>query len=330
MTVSVAEPSTMKNAAALPTASERVSVVVVIGGRMDALEPMYRANVAALRDAGYPCEFVFVASRDQRGTVEPLLPLAEAGEPVHVLEAAQNIGETGLLRAAAAYCTGSIVITLPPAWRVDPAALPLLVARVQAGAQLVVARRDGRRDAAFNRVRRRLVHGIIRRLVGGDFHDLGSGVAAMRPEVLHDVPLYGETVRFLPLLAQREGFLVEELTVHQHDADRHVRVHSPGIYLRRAMDLMAVFFMVRFREKPLRFFGLIGSLLAMAGSVLLAIMFVQRMGGQALAERPLLVVAVLLLVVGLQAIGLGLVGEIIVHSGIRRRTGYRLIRRADP
>jgi hypothetical protein len=329
MTLSIREPLTMPRSSDEVGATRvDVSVLVVISGPFDPLTELYRAHAAALREAGYTYEFIFVTHPDRRRAVEPLLPLAAAGEPIQVLEAAQNPGETALLRSGFAYCSGTTIVTLPPSWRIRPEALPQLVRRIEDGAQFVLACRDSGRDPYVSRTRRRLVHSLVRRMVGGDFHDLGSGVAAMRPEVLREVPLYGETARFLPLLAQREGFRAEELVVPQHAADQHMRLHSPGIYMRRLMDLIAVFFMIRFREKPLRFFGLIGSLLTVLGGALLSVMFVQRLAGQPLAERPLLVVAVLLVVVGFQSIGLGLVGEIIVHSGIRRTSGYRLFRRS--
>jgi hypothetical protein len=101
-------------------------------------------------------------------------------------------------------------------------------------------------------------------------------------------------------------------------------VYGLGTYLRRALDLLGLFFLVRFTQRPLRFFGLVGSLLALAGTVILAVLGVQRIGGQGLADRPLLLVGILLLVLGVQAIALGLVGEIIVHLHAARHRQYRL------
>jgi hypothetical protein len=309
---------------------ELVSIIVVVSEQPEPLVDLYADYAAAMRDAGYPFEFIFVAHRDQRRQVDPLTRLVREGEPVVVLEAAQNVGETTMLRSAVGHCGGSIIATLPSFRRIEPASLPMLVRKVEEGAQLVLALRTGPDDAWANRLQRRVVHLLVRHAVGGDFHDLGSGVRVMRAEVLRDVPLYGESLRFLPLLAQREGFRAEEVPVPQCSTDKRARVHSPGIYLRRLMDLATVFFLIRFREKPLRFFGLIGTLLGSAGGALLAVMLVQKLYGQGLADRPLLVVAVLLVVLGVQAVALGLVGEIIVHTGARRSTSYRLSRRVPP
>jgi hypothetical protein len=309
---------------------EHVSVIVVVHGRPEPLDEIYRDYADALRDAGCTFEFVFVAGRHLRDKTEPLVRLVDAGEPIQVLEAAQNVGETAMLRSAAGFCSSPIIVTLPAYRHIRPEALPDLIQRVEDGAPLVLAVRSARHDPLVNRLQRRVVHKLVHHVAGGEFRDLGSGVRAMRAEVLREVPLYGESSRFLPLLAQREGFATEELVVEQHSLDRKPKVYSPGTYLRRALDLAGVFFLVRFREKPLRFFGLIGSTLSAIGFVLMAVLAVQKLQGQGLADRPLLLVAVLLAVLGLQAIALGLIGEIIVHATSRRHVSYRLSRRAGP
>jgi hypothetical protein len=102
------------------------------------------------------------------------------------------------------------------------------------------------------------------------------------------------------------------------------RVYSPGVYLRRLIDVVGLLFLLKFTEKPLRFFGLIGSLLSGVGAVLLAVLFVQRLAGESLANRPLLLLAVLLMVLGIQSVALGLIGEMIVHLTASQRRRYRL------
>jgi hypothetical protein len=310
---------------------EAISVIMIVSERPEPLDLLYVDYASALRAAGHGnFEFIVVASRDARRLVLPILQLAREGEPIRVLESAHNVGEATLLRSAFEHCAGTIIAVVPAYRRIEAAGLPLMISRIEQGvADLVVACRSQESDPWTNRVQRRLVHGLVRRVVGGSFHDLGSGVRVMRGDVIREVPMYGEFLRFLPLLAAREGFRTVEVMVPQHPADQRPRFYSPGVYVRRLIDLAGVFFLVRFREKPLRFFGLFGSSLALVGGVLLAVMFVQRLMGQGLAERPLLLLAVLLTVVGLQAIALGLVGEIIVHASARHAPNYRLARYPD-
>jgi hypothetical protein len=142
--------------------------------------------------------------------------------------------------------------------------------------------------------------------------------------VFDEIALYGDFFRFLPLLVMSAGFRVVEVNAPQHSADRSTRVYRPGIYLRRIIDVFGLFFLLRFTEKPLRFFGLVGSLAGLAGALIVVVLGVQRLGGQGIADRPLLLLGVLLLVLGIQAIALGLVGEIIVHLHASHRRPYRV------
>lgn len=301
-----------------------VSVVVVATERSEPFAEFYREYAAPFRDQGISAEFVFVVPADNRAALDPLLPLQQAGEPIQLFESAQNVGESALLRSALTLTRGDIILVLAAYRRVSAEALPMLVRAIEGGADLVTARRSTTADPRANQLQRRLVHAIIRMLVGGSFHDLGSGVRAIRRSVLGELPLYGELSRFLPLFAAREGFRVEEIEVPQHPGDRQPRIYSPGVYLRRLLDLLGVFFLIRFREKPLRFFGLVGGTVGFAGLILLVILGVQRLAGKPLGDRPLLVVAVLLVVLGVQGVALGLIGEIIVHASAKRRTVYRL------
>ena len=322
------ETASMESATALATAPDpleiAVSVIVPVSERPEPLIELYEEYKAPLERLGRPYEFVFVAEPWFGRLTAPLAHLAALGEPVRILQVGQAVGQAALLKLAAARCRGAIVVTLPSYRRVQPSALPDLIARVEAGADLAVARRWPRRDAWINRVQNRAFHALLGRFAGGRFHDVASGVYAMRREVLEEMPLYGDFFRFLPLLALRDGYRVEEVESPQHPADLSTRVYAPGVYLRRLIDVLGLFFLLRFREKPLRFFGLLGSLLSISGGLILGVLLVQRLGGQGIADRPLLLLGVLLMVLGFQAIALGLIGEIIVHLHAPRRRSYRL------
>lgn len=301
-----------------------VSVIVPVTERPHDLAWLYRTFSAEFVDARRPFEFVFVVEPWARALTTGLEPLIESGEPIRVLEVGQTVGESALLDAAAATCANPIVVTLPAYPRVQPGALEELVLKVEEGADLASAVRASRGSSLVNRLQNRLFHGILRRLGGGAFRDVASGVRAMKHSILEDLPLYGDFFRFLPVLARREGFEVIEHEVVQHPEDQRARVYSPGIYLRRLIDMLGLFFILRFTHKPLRFFGLVGSLFALGGCAILAVLFVQRVGGRGIADRPLLLLGSLLLVLGVQAIAMGLIGEIIVHLSVSHRRTYRV------
>lgn len=299
-------------------------VVVPVCEEPEGLEGLYREYREALESTGLSYEFLFVVEPWAREAVEALVRLGELGEPVRVLQAGQDVGESMLLRAAASHHAAPILVTVPPYPRVAPAAVVELVRRVEAGADLASARRDPSGESWFTRVQRRVFHWLLRLGSGSDLADVASGVRAMRRGVLEEVPLHGDFFRFLPVLAEWEGFIVEEVTVSRHRRSGATGVRSPGVYVRRLLDLLGLLFLVRFTRRPLRFFGLIGSFLSGVGGVILLVLFFQRLAGQGLADRPLLVLGVMLAVLGVQAVALGLLGEIIVHLDAADRQTYRL------
>ncbi len=304
-----------------------VSVIVPITERPEDLAELYHEYSLPLVEARQSFEFIFVAEPWWGTLTKPLLELAAEGHPIRVLQMGQTMGEASLLRLAATHCNAPVVVTLPAYRRIQAPAVLDLIQGVIDGADVVNARRWPRQDAWLNRLQGRVFHMLLGGITSQRLNDVASGVRAMRREVLLRLPLYGDFFRFLPLLAAREGYTVTELAVPQHERDTSTRVYGPGVYLRRVIDLLGLFFLLRFTEKPLRFFGLLGSTFAVAGGAVLAVLLVQRLQGQGIADRPLLLLGVLLVVLGIQAIALGLVGEIIVHLHASGRRSYRVLER---
>jgi len=304
--------------------SPEISVVVPVAERPWALDRLYREYAPALEATGEMFEFLFVLKPWAGDLASPLADLIRDGAPIRVLETGFQAGESEMLAAAAEVCKGSVILTLPPYPRILPDAIPELLQRVRSGLDVATARRLLTESSWLNRIQNRAFHTLLRWWVGGDFKDVACGVRAMRKDAIRDIPLYGDSYRFLPLLARREGLFVEEVSTKQHPMDGKTRVYSPGIYLRRFLDLLGLVVLVRFTQKPLRFFGFLGSVFGLSGSVILVVLFFQRLGGQDLADRPLLLLGILLFSLGVQAIAIGLVGEIIVHFGASARRLYRV------
>jgi len=304
-----------------------ISVVVPVVERSDDLVAVYRAFGRELDARPQEYEFLFVF--DGRFTPSPeLVALARENDGVRILRFAREFGETAALRLGIEKSRGDLVITLPAYFQVQPEGIQLLLDAVSDGADMVVANRSPRVDSWLNRMQSRAFHSIVGGISDQRFHDMACGVRAMRRTVAEALPLYGDLHRFIPALALREGFRVDEVAVPQHPGDARTRVYGPGVYLRRLLDIAAFFFLAKFTEKPLRFFGLVGSLFLAVGTVLSLVLFIQRVEGQGIANRPALLLAVLFLALGVQLMGLGLVGEIIVHLRAPHRRAYRVRERA--
>ncbi len=301
-----------------------VSVIVPVVERPESLVELYEEFSKPLVEMGIDFEFVFVAHPWFQALTEPLAKLAATGAPVRLLESGYSVGETKLLLMGAAACRGRIVVTLPAYRQVEATVLPALIRRVEDGADLAAAWRFPRVDAPVNRFQNELLHYLIGSLADHRIQDVACGVRAMRAGFLRDLPLYGDFARFLSLLAYREGFVVEQVQTPVHPRAMGARIYQPGVYLRRFIDVVGLLFLLRFTDKPLRLFGLVGSVVAFVGGVILGVIFLQRLAGQGAADRPLLLLGVLLLTLGVQAIALGLIGEMIVHLSAPQRRAYRL------
>jgi glycosyltransferase involved in cell wall biosynthesis len=300
-----------------------VSVVVPVVERTEDLMAVYRAFTRQLESRVADFEFLFVF--DGRFAPPPeLIDLSRKKEGVRILRFAREFGETAALRIGIEKSQGDLVLTLPAYFQVQPDGVGLLLDAIAAGADMAVANRSPRLDNWLNRMQSRAFHRIIGGVTDQQFHDMACGVRAMRRPVAEALPLYGDLHRFIPALALREGFRVDEVAVAQHPNDARVRVYRPSVYLRRLLDIAAFFFLAKFTERPLRFFGLVGSVFLMSGAILSLVLLIQRFEGQGIANRPALLLAVLLVALGVQLIGLGLVGEIIVHLRAPHRRAYRV------
>jgi hypothetical protein len=301
-----------------------VSVVVLVQERPQSPPDIYREYSEALVQAGKRFEFIFAIQPAFRHLADSLKDLVHQGAPIRVLEYGQTVSESAMLRVSAAHARAPILVTLPGYHQSEAAVLPQLIERVEDGADLAVAWRYPRQDSWVNRLRGRVLHLFTGGLAGGRLHDVASGVRALRTDLLDDLRLYGELARFLPLVARKEGFLVEEVPSPVHREAMRRRSYSLATYFRRCVDVGGIIFLFKFTDRPLRFFGLLGSLLSLFGAATLTALFIVRMNGHRIASRPFLLLGVLAFVIGIQAIAFGLVGEMIVHLNAPRRVAYRL------
>ena len=325
----MSSPGTLMESITARDVSERagdarlISVVVPVVERTDDLVAVYHAFARELDRRPEEYEFLFIF--DGRFTPPPeLVALSRETGRIKLLHFVREFGETAALRLGIERSRGELVITLPAYFQVQPEGISLLLQAVETGADMAVANRSPRLDSWLNRVQSRLFHSIVGGVSDQRFHDMACGVRVMKRSVAETLPLYGDLHRFIPALALREGFRVQEVAVPQHPSDARIRVYRPGVYFRRLLDIAAFFFLAKFTEKPLRFFGLVGSVFLGSGAILSLVLLVERVEGQGIANRPALLLAVLLVALGVQLIGLGLVGEIIVHLRAPHRRAYRV------
>ncbi|MGH8495709.1 MAG: glycosyltransferase [Gammaproteobacteria bacterium] len=299
-----------------------VAVIVPVGQRYDDVFELYRAYKAALEETGRSFEFVYVLDGRLEPVFKRLRELQQQGERLKIIRLAKMFGEATALTAGFEHSSGDILLTLPAYYQVEPSAIAGMIDRLD-GNDMVIGRRWPRSGSRFESARRRLFHWLIRSVTGIRYRDLGCGVRAFRRKIADEVPIYGDQHRFLPVIANRWGFRILELDVPQSPKDQFRGGYRFREYLHRALDIFTVFFLVRFTKKPLRFFGMVGSITSLVGGVLVFIMVIQRMFfDMALGNRPALLLSSLLVVLGVQIFALGLLGELIIFTHARSIKEY--------
>ncbi len=303
----------------------RVSVIVpVTEQRYDDVEELYRTYREAVSRLNLSHEFLYLLDGDYSDVHEALRRLQAQGEPIRIIKLARSFGEATALNAGFLHARGDIVITLPAYEQVRGDEIPRLFQALE-GYDMVIARRWPRTDSVLNRLQSAVFNALQRAITKFPAHDLGCGVRVLRREVTKEVQLYGEQHRFIPLLAYRLGFKVRELTAEQSPKDSFRRVHSLSVYVRRLLDLFTAFFLVRFTKKPLRFFGSVGFMAFMLGVLATLWLIVERQFfGVPLGNRPILVIAALLMMLGIQIIAIGLLGELLIFTHAKEIKEYTI------
>ena len=291
-----------------------ISVIVPVVERYDDVEELYGLYKKGLEDSGKSHEFIYVLDGDFGEVMTALKRLIAEGEKIKVIKLSRWFGEATVLTIGIQHSSGDIILTLPAYQQVEVCEIPRLVESLN-GCDMVIARRWPRKDSLLNRIQSGVFHLLLSPVSEVKFHDIGCGVRVFRKPVAQEVNIYGDQHRFLPILAQKYGFRVLEVNALQSEKDTRKRVYPFGTYVRRMLDIFSIFFLVKFTKKPLRFFGILGSSIFAAGFLLLLYLLIIRVfQGVGLAGRPIVLVGILLVVLGVQVFAIGLLAEIIIFT----------------
>jgi len=302
-----------------------ISAIIPVGERhVSDLLALYADYKSALDALGMTYELIVVLDGPRPQLAADVQRLLASGERVSVIGLTRRFGEATALVAGFQRARGRIILTLPAYHQVRASEIGKLV-RALGVVDLAIGRRWPRAGSRFEALRRDLFHRMLTSVTGQRFNDLGCSVRAMKRRVLEEVSLYGDQHRFLPVLASRNGFKVMEIDLLQSPLDRFPGAYPPRVYVRRALDVCTVFFLVRFTKKPLRFFGMVGVSTFLIGAALVAWLAIDRLVFlHPLADRPALLLSSLLVVLGLQLFALGLLGELIIFTHARDIKDYQV------
>ena len=291
-----------------------ISVVVPLLNEERSLEALYREIADALEPLGHDYEVVFVDDGSTDASLAVLSRLHDETTNVVVIHLRRNFGKAAALQAGFVEARGELVVTIDADLQDDPAEIPKLLAKLDEGFDLVSGWKTRRNDPLARRLFSRVFNWVTGVISGVHLHDVNCGLKAYRAEVLHGIRLYGELHRFIPVLASYRGYRIAEIPVNHRPREHGRSRYGPERYLRGFFDLLSVTFMGRYKHRPLHLFGGVGVLMGAVGFVILLYLSIEWFWGQAIGQRPLLTLGVLLLVVGIQFVSLGLLSELITSQ----------------
>lgn len=292
-----------------------ISVLMPAFNEAENLAEVVPATAAALDALGRTWEIVIIDDGSTDGTRTVMNGLRS--EQVRYIRLRRNAGKSAALSVGLDHIRGANVVLMDADGQDDPDAIGPLLAKLDEGLDLVTGRRAVRNDRFIKRNTSKLYNGVTARVTGVPGKDFNSGLKAMRRELADTLEMYGELHRYIPVLAVWNGFKVGELDVEHHERLHGASKFGRARFWRGFLDLVTVKFLTTYTARPFHLFGGIGFVIGAIGSALLTWMLGSKLLGHPIGQRPALQLGVLLVVVAVQMVSLGLLGELMVN--LRRR-----------
>lgn len=294
-----------------------LSLVVPVYNEKDNLPLLMDAIEAALSSIGRTWEVVFVDDGSKDGSLDVLTELAEKHpDHIRVVVFRRNFGQTAAIAAGIDHSEGSIIVLLDADLQNDPADIPMLLAKLDEGYDLVSGWRKDRKDNRFTRtIPSNMANGLISWVTGVHLHDYGCTLKAYRRQALEGFRLYGEMHRFIPVFAHSVGAKITELPVRHHPRKFGVAKYGLERTVKVVLDLFTVKFLLDFSHKPMRLFGGTGVILMAVSALLLAYLFIRKVFFFVpVLTSPFFQIGVMLSILGFQSILMGLIAELLART----------------
>lgn len=304
------------------TNEKNISIIIPVFDEGENLESLYTQLKSVLEQIDKTHEIIFVDDGSSDNSFSILERLHQRDRNIKVIQFRKNFGKSAALSAGFNYARGEIIITMDADLQDDPREIPNFLRKLNEGYDLVSGWRSPRKDPLSKTIPSKLFNYLTSAFTGVKVHDFNCGFKAYKDTTIKDIDLYGELYRYLPVLVYWRGYKVGEIRVKHRS-----RIHGQSKYsmerlFRGTADLVTVLFLTKYMEKPLHLFGGIGLLLFLVGLIINVYLATLKFLGQGIADRPLLWLGILLIVVGLQVISTGLIGEMIASKSGKNAHSY--------
>ena len=290
-----------------------VTILIPLYNEEESLRDLIDAISAAMVPTGWAWEVLFINDGSTDSSLEILRELHTARDNIEIISFGRNSGKAAGLAVGFAEARGDVVVTMDADLQDDPAEIPGMIRMLDEGYDLVSGWKKERHDPLSKRIPSKLFNGVTRMVSGLALHDMNCGLKVYRRTVVKTIRVYGELHRYTPVLAHFAGFRVTETVVRHHARKFGQSKYGIERFARGGFDLLTVLFLRRYLTRPLHLFGMMGSVLFVGGFGIGVYLTVVKIMGGAIGRRPLLTFSILLMVVGVQFVSLGLLGEMIAN-----------------
>ena len=302
-----------------------VSVLVPVRDEAGTVEELAARVASVLDRLGLSFEILFVDDGSGDGTPQRVKAARERDPRVKLVRLRRNFGKAAALSAGFDHSSGRILITMDGDLQDDPEEIPRFLQKLEEEElDLVSGWKRQRQDPASKRLPSKLFNWVTRKLAQVNLHDFNCGFKAYRREVLAEIAVYGELHRYIPVLASRRGFAIGEIPVTHHPRRYGVSKYGWDRLYKGLLDLITVLFITRYTRRPLHLFGAFGLLFLAGGFGINLYLAIAWFGGENLSNRPLLQLGILLMLLGIQVLTTGLLGEMVTFKNFRRRDSYSI------
>lgn len=303
----------------MESADKKISIVIPVYNEEGSVAILHKEIMDALRPFDYSYEIIFIDDGSTDGTLTEMKKLS----PVKIISFSRNFGKSQALQAGFDEAEGNYIITLDGDLQDDPHEIPRFVDALKPNIDLVCGWKRDRKDPLSRRIASKIANSIAHRFTGIDIHDMNCCFKIYRREAAKSLRLYGDMHRYIPSVVSSKGFIVGEIEVNHRPRRFGETKYGFGRFINSFFDFTTLIFLRRFIDRPMHFFGFLGSIIFAFGVVVLGYLsWIKIVEGAFIGSRPLLLLGVLLIVVGFQSFSLGFIGELIIRQSASGRRNF--------
>lgn len=305
----------MNNAFKKTKSAVDLSIVIPIYNERESIGKLYENLNEALSKMNLKYEVLLIDDGSIDGTFNELLKIHRKNRLFKIIRFRKNFGQTSAISAGFNYAEGEVVITLDADLQNDPQDIPVLLSKMNEGYDIVSGWRKNRKDKAVTRRFPSIIaNKIISKLTGVHLHDYGCTLKAYKKEVVKNINLYGEMHRYIPAIASWMGVKVAEVPVMHHSRRYGKSKYGVSRTIKVILDIITVKFLLSYSQSPIQIFGLLGLSSGLFGFIVTAYLIIMRLFfNQPLADRPLFILSIFMIFIGVQLITIGLLAEVLIR-----------------